>query len=187
MDALITCLNAAKTSVDLMFKFNPETYASFPFFLWKQFRHAILTLIRLASLDDPAWDANIVRRTVDLSSLLDHTANNLRILEGATGFNAGGQESVFTKSLAWVNAMKSWLSSVYNASPGGQVSPGQSGSIVSPAGEALLSEQGNCDIAEQQPLSGMDIFTILDEDLFGEGSLGSWPQGLYDSTCTYAE
>ncbi|KAL4892695.1 hypothetical protein BDV59DRAFT_179561, partial [Aspergillus ambiguus] len=174
MEALITCLTAAKSSVDIMSNFELAEYANFPFFLWKQFRHAILTLARLACMEDPAWDVKLVRRTVDLPSLLEQITENLRILETSTGCKKNGPENVFSKSLAWVKAMRTWLESVYD-----QPWPSdQPATMVTSDGDPSLSEQAVCDMAQQLQAPGIEAFTSLDEDLFGGDFLGWWPHVL---------
>ncbi|KAF9889561.1 hypothetical protein FE257_007271 [Aspergillus nanangensis] len=176
MEALFTCLTAAKASVEILFEYVPTSYASFPFFLWKQFRTAILTLIRLVYLEDPAWDVNLVRRTVDLPSILERIAENLSNLQNTSDCRSNEQEDVFSKSLGWVNVTRSWLLSAYERSPEGQAVPShQSESIMTLVGEELLPEQAVRDLTQQIQASGMDIFSSLDQDLFGGDFFDWWP------------
>lgn len=170
MEALLVCLNAAKGAVDIMFNFNPIDYIYFPFFLWRQFRTVILTLIRLASLEDPAWDVNLVRRTVDITSILDQTARNLSNVQTSGDGGVDDLENVVAKSLAWVNRMRSCLLAVYQSTDG-EASPGLS-SLMAAVETPGQMDQG---VSELTGASGMDIFLSLDNDFFGEDTFG-WPQ-----------
>ncbi|KAB8224401.1 hypothetical protein BDV33DRAFT_5400 [Aspergillus novoparasiticus] len=177
MEALITCLTAAKSAVEIMSNFELADYGNLPFFLWKQFRHAILTLARLGCMEDPAWDVKLVRRTVNLPSLLEQITENLRILEiSTTGRETNGPENVFSKPLAWVNAMRTWLESAYDQ----PLPPDEPATMMTSDGEALLSEQAACGMAQQLPAPDIEAFTSLDEDLFGGDFLGWWPHVLSD-------
>ncbi|GKZ33518.1 hypothetical protein AbraIFM66950_003420 [Aspergillus brasiliensis] len=170
MEALLASLNAAKGAVDIMFNFNPTDYLYFPFFLWRQFRTVILTLIRLASLEDPAWDVNLVRRTVDITSILDQTAQNLSNVQMSGDGGVDELENVVAKSLAWVNRMRSCLLAVYQSTDR-EASPGLS-SLMAAVETPGQVDQG---VSEFTGASGMDIFLSLDNDFFGEDTFG-WPQ-----------
>ncbi|KAL7653215.1 hypothetical protein ACMYSQ_007938 [Aspergillus niger] len=176
MEALLTCLNAAKRAVDIMFNFKPTDYIYFPFFLWRQFRTVILTLIRLASLEDPAWDVNMVRRTVDITSILDRTAENLSNVQ-PTSDEGDDHENVVAKSLAWVNRMRTCLLAVYGQSTDAQTpTSGGNGSMGIPGVKTLLSGQAAWDVSLLNGGLGMDIFSSFEEDIFGEDISGWWPQ-----------
>lgn len=168
MEALITCLTAAKSAVDIMSNFELAEYGNFPFFLWKQFRHAIITLARLGCMEDPAWDVKLVRRSVNLPSLLEQITENLHILETLTGWETNGPESVFSKPLAWVNAMRTWLESAYDQ----PLPSDQPTTMMTSDGEASLSEQAVCGMDQQLPALDIEAFISLDEDLFGRDFLG---------------
>ncbi|GLB03983.1 hypothetical protein AtubIFM57258_009699 [Aspergillus tubingensis] len=171
LEALINCLNAAKRAVDIMFNFEPTEYTYFPFFLWRQFRTVILTLIRLASFEDPAWDVNMVRRTVDITSILDKTAQNLSNVQTNVDDGITNHENVVSKSLAWVKRMRSCLLAIYGQSTDAQAPTSEiQSSMGIPGVETLLPRQPS-----QEEASTIDIFSSLDNELFGDDVFGWWP------------
>ncbi|GLA64075.1 hypothetical protein AtubIFM55763_001870 [Aspergillus tubingensis] len=171
MEVLLNCLNAAKRAVDIMFNFKPTEYTYFPFFLWRQFRTVILTLIRLASFEDPAWDVNMVRRTVDITSILDKTAENLSNVQTNVDDDITDHENVVSKSLAWVNKMRSCLLAVYGQSTDAQAPTSEiQSSMGIPGVETLLPRQPS-----QEEASTIDIFSSLDNELFGDDVFEWWP------------
>ncbi|GKZ87807.1 hypothetical protein AnigIFM59636_005723 [Aspergillus niger] len=136
----------------------------------------ILTLIRLASLEDPAWDVNMVRRTVDITSILDRTAENLSNVQ-PTSDEGDDHENVVAKSLAWVKRMRSCLLAVYGQSTDAQTPTSEvNGSMGIPGVKTLLSGQAAWDVSLLNGGSGMDIFSSFEEDIFGEDISGWWPQ-----------
>ncbi|PWY68367.1 hypothetical protein BO83DRAFT_400818 [Aspergillus eucalypticola CBS 122712] len=163
-----------KRAVDIMFNFNPTEYTYFPFFLWRQFRTVILTLIRLASFEDPAWDVNMVRRTVDITSILDKTAENLSNVQTNVDDGITDHENVVSKSLAWVKRMRSCLLAIYGQSTDAQASISEfQSSMGIPGVETLLPRQSS-----QEEASPLDIFSSLDNDLFGD-DIFEWWSPLY--------
>ncbi|PYH70459.1 uncharacterized protein BO88DRAFT_424682 [Aspergillus vadensis CBS 113365] len=160
-----------KRAVDIMFNFKPTEYTYFPFFLWRQFRTVILTLIRLASFEDPAWDVKMVRQTVDIASILDKTAENLSNVPTNVDDGIADPENVVSKSLAWVNRMRSALLAVYGQSTDAQAATSEMQSSMGiPGVEPLLPRQQSQEVA-----STIDIFSSLDHELFGDDVFGWWP------------
>ncbi|RAK84050.1 hypothetical protein BO79DRAFT_240716 [Aspergillus costaricaensis CBS 115574] len=160
-----------KRAMDIMFNFKPTEYTYFPFFLWRQFRTVILTLIRLASFEDPAWDVNMIRRTVDIASILDRTAQNLSNVQTNVDDGITDHENVVSKSLAWVKRMRSCLLAVYGQSTDAQAPTSEiQSSMGIPGVETLLPRQPS-----QEEASTIDIFSSLDNELFGDDVFEWWP------------
>lgn len=181
MSSLFTCLSAIKSWLDIVLKFEAADYIGFPFFFWKQFRTIMLILIRMASLGDPAWDVDLVRRTVDLPAVLDQMASNLEHLQNIARLKLHTQENVFSKPFKLVNVLKSWSLSVYNEA-GPVTETGTS--PIPPDNLATLTE---CGLHEDQQTAGeaavnqqmqppdMDAFPSLDQDLWNEDVFSWWP------------
>ena len=173
MNSLLACLNAVKSWLDTILEFEGKDYAGFPFFFWKQFRSIILTLIRLTSLKDPTWDADIVRRTVNLPTALDQIGNKLEDLQNKAGGRADSQENAFSKTVSLVNGLKNWSRSVYNI-PGADTYTQPSSSTL---GDCLPNtsvdnvQQGGLDASA---VLDMDAFLPFDQDFWGGDMFGLW-------------
>ncbi|RJE26156.1 hypothetical protein PHISCL_01506 [Aspergillus sclerotialis] len=174
MNSLYTCLNAVKSWLDTILQFEGTDYATFPFFFWKQFRSVILTLIRLTSLKDPAWDTNIVRRTVNLPAALDQIGRKLGYLQNRDGEKAEGQDNAFTKSVTLVNGLKNWSRSVYNETGADAEIPSSSPSIIT---DSLPSTSGDGlqQSASVSAFADMDAFFSFDQEFWGGDMFGLWP------------
>jgi len=68
---LSRCVQAARAWFDIFFGLEPATYAMFGFSIWAQFSHLVVSVYRLTLLNEPWWDKDMVRRTIDLSQVLD--------------------------------------------------------------------------------------------------------------------
>ncbi|OJJ36146.1 hypothetical protein ASPWEDRAFT_134843 [Aspergillus wentii DTO 134E9] len=166
MDSLLMCLAAVKSWLDTIIKFDGTDYIGFNFPLWKQFRTIVLVLIRMAVLEDPAWDVNLVRRTVNLPAVLDHIVSNLGNLVELEH----GEENVYSKSVKLLNGLKSWSLLVYN-----QVET-QTCSIlpehVSNESFDDIQPQG---VEQQMQSQNMDGFPSFGQDFWDADLFGWWP------------
>lgn len=71
LQSLCTSLRAAKTWLDIWLSIPPDQYMDISFTMFFQFSLALVSLYKLSTLDDPAWDKNMVRDTVNILEILD--------------------------------------------------------------------------------------------------------------------
>ncbi|KAK2594141.1 hypothetical protein QQS21_008140 [Conoideocrella luteorostrata] len=73
INSLYSCARSAKVFYDAFFTLPPIQVAGLPFAAYVSMSHVQATLYRLTIVEDPAWDKEIMRSTVDLLYLLDKT------------------------------------------------------------------------------------------------------------------
>lgn len=93
-------------------KLHYKAYIGAPMGLWRQLSLMMYTLVRLATLDDPAWDAEQVRRTVDLPALLDHVSTCMSHVAGLSPWKRHA-ENVHSRSSRLMSMLMTWTKSVY--------------------------------------------------------------------------
>jgi len=94
LEALYVSLNAVKSWFDIFFSIPTTAYVGFPFSIFSQLIHCLISLFKLSTLEDPAWDKGIVRETADVHSILNQIILNMQ--EANDWYNAEG--GVFTKA-----------------------------------------------------------------------------------------
>ncbi|PYH85363.1 hypothetical protein BO82DRAFT_275395 [Aspergillus uvarum CBS 121591] len=134
LDHLFRCLEAIKSWIRTILKFDAAEYIGFPFPLWKQFRTVVLVTLRLGALDDPAWDTGLVRRSVDLPSVLDEIARKLERGRSQT------EEPVFATFIKMVHMLKSWTLSVYTDGPSKPADSGCTSGSLSEGEQAAVED-----------------------------------------------
>ena len=82
LNRLYACVESIKSWFEVFFSIPPTDYIGFPFSIFSQLVHCLVTLYRLSTLRDPAWDKNGVREAADLLLILDQVINNME--QGAT-------------------------------------------------------------------------------------------------------
>ncbi|KAI1095078.1 hypothetical protein F5B19DRAFT_398063 [Rostrohypoxylon terebratum] len=87
LECLWGSLNAIRSWLDIFFSMSPSELPGFALPFWVQQTRCIVTLYRLSTLENPAWDLKSVRETVDLLPVIDRTAE---MIEQA-GHEQGGQ------------------------------------------------------------------------------------------------
>jgi hypothetical protein len=106
LESLYTCLNSAKSWFDVFFTIPPSAYIGFSFSVLSQLVHCLVALYRLSTLDDPAWDKDIIRNTVNLLLILDQVANNIGQVTRLAGLDTDSTElGVFTKAAKMVESI----------------------------------------------------------------------------------
>lgn len=85
---LSRCVQAARAWFDVFFGLEPTTYAMFGFAMWAQLTHLVISIYRLTLLNEPWWDKDMVRRTIDLSRVLDEMLDRA----GGRSQSAGSEE-----------------------------------------------------------------------------------------------
>jgi hypothetical protein len=77
LESLYSCLQAAKSWIDIFLAFPPARYIGLSMLTSTQLAHCVVVTYRLSTLDAPDWDRGLVRETVNLSAILDQLGKNL--------------------------------------------------------------------------------------------------------------
>lgn len=77
LKCLYACIESIKSWFEVFFTIPPVAYIGFPFSIFSQLVRCLVTLYRLSTLNDPAWDKDGVRKTADLLLILDHVISNM--------------------------------------------------------------------------------------------------------------
>ena len=85
LENLCACLAAAKSWMDIFLKFPPLEYARLSFTFWVQLMRCVVVLYKLSTLDDPAWDRQLVRDTIDLITVMEQITSNMEWFSGHIG------------------------------------------------------------------------------------------------------
>ncbi|KAJ5501837.1 hypothetical protein N7453_006654 [Penicillium expansum] len=103
---LYACLNTVKLAFENFFNIPLVEYAglSFPFFA--QLARYLIVLSRLSTLNDPSWDNNLARSTVDILQVIDQLINNIQHAKVADGEECTGgpldkSTRIFTSVRTW--------------------------------------------------------------------------------------
>ncbi|KAJ5664644.1 C6 transcription factor [Penicillium macrosclerotiorum] len=71
LESLWRSVYAVKSWLDAFYTIPPGAYIGFPFFFWFQLVRCVVILKHLLTFDDPAWDREAVRNTVNMVDLLE--------------------------------------------------------------------------------------------------------------------
>ena len=107
LESLYLCLNSIKSWFDIFFNIPLADYIGFSFSVFSQLAHCLVTLYKLSTLDDPAWDKTFVRNTVNLLLILDTLSNKME--EGAklAYLDTDSVEGdIFTRSVKMTRAIR---------------------------------------------------------------------------------
>lgn len=105
LESLCTCLHASKTWFDVYLSIPPETYLGIPFTIYFQFSRALVTLYKLSTLDDPAWDKNMVRNTANILDILDRITYGMKTCANSQDIN-GAEWNIFDKGAKMAQSIK---------------------------------------------------------------------------------
>ena len=90
--------------------------------------HCMVVLCRLSTLEDPAWDLTLVRKTLNLSLVLDQLASNMAQVEAAASIdttNYDGQSIYGQCAKRMLNIKEWWEGRLASETSGGN--PAQHG------------------------------------------------------------
>lgn len=73
INSMYSCARSIKTFYDVFFGIPAYEVAGLPFAAYVEMSHMQATLYRLTTIEDAAWDKDIIRSTVDLIYFLDKT------------------------------------------------------------------------------------------------------------------
>jgi hypothetical protein len=85
IECLWRSLYAVKSWMDAFYTIPPTAYVGFPFFFWFQLVRCVVILKHLSTFDDPAWDCEAVRNTVDMHIIMDWMAEKAELASQVAG------------------------------------------------------------------------------------------------------
>lgn len=110
IESMYTCLRAIRAWYDGFFAIPLEDVPGNPFAVYVQLSQIQVALYRLTTLEDPAWDKELVRNTADLLVLLDQTGDRLLDVDAHYHMRSDDPEgTLFTKGAKIMRNIKhSW-------------------------------------------------------------------------------
>lgn len=77
LETFYIALYSIKAWVDIFFTIPIASYSDITFCLFSQFIHCIVSLYRLSTLDDPSWERNLVKQTLDIIKVTERFGVNV--------------------------------------------------------------------------------------------------------------
>lgn len=109
LESLCTSLQASKSWLDIWLSITPEQYMGIPFTMYFQFSRALVSLYKLSTLDDPAWDRNMVRNTANVLEILDRVQYMMKRCADHLAVPSELEWNIFEKAVKMVQSIKqSW-------------------------------------------------------------------------------
>ncbi|CAF9905139.1 MAG: hypothetical protein GOMPHAMPRED_003053 [Gomphillus americanus] len=97
----LQALYTIKAWLDNFFNLSESAYPDITFSMFSQFIHCIVSLFRLSTIDDPNWDRDVVKQTVDLVQVIERFAMNVEKVRDTRNLVIDNdEEDMFTKSTA---------------------------------------------------------------------------------------
>ncbi|KAI4098968.1 MAG: hypothetical protein L6R37_006216 [Teloschistes peruensis] len=93
-ECLSGCLQAIKCWIDVFLTIPPTEYVGFSASIYAMMARCLVDLWRLSTCDYPEWDHDLVRETLDVSSVLEQTQKNFSQVKDAAGFDRGGTSGI---------------------------------------------------------------------------------------------
>ncbi|KAI9703448.1 MAG: hypothetical protein M1820_005921 [Bogoriella megaspora] len=78
MENLLICFRAVRSFLDIILSMTGQGFLYFPFTMFSQTGHCLIALFKLTMFDDPMWDREYVRNTIDALATLDRVIEMLR-------------------------------------------------------------------------------------------------------------
>ncbi|KAL7813924.1 hypothetical protein V8C44DRAFT_326703 [Trichoderma aethiopicum] len=125
IDAMYAGLVAARAWYDVLFSIPLAEFIGMPFSLYVQLAQIHALLYRVTTLDDPAWDKEIVRSTADLGNYLDRTIDLFTKAEALYPLRGGPEDvSIFGKCTKVLrNVRSNWEPAIVQQPMGGLPTP----------------------------------------------------------------
>ena len=152
------CLNSMKCWFDIFMTIPASEYFGISFPFYTQLTHSIILLHRLSTFEDPAWDLDLVRSTVDVEIVIESLIHNLQLLSRGVGRNDGSQVDFFAKVSSIFASVKYWSKSMLI----------EDGSGINGVFIRQFKDIGIADPARDVPL-----MTVMENSWLSE-ELGSW-------------
>ncbi|OKL55400.1 hypothetical protein UA08_09293 [Talaromyces atroroseus] len=151
-----------KSWLDNFYNIPPSELAGFPFHFWSQMIRCITFLKYLSVLEDPSWDRQAVRKTVDLISTMECMTGKLD--SSGEGPGLDGEDNVFKLLSKLLNRCRVWADTRWNNTPP------ETGSQQSAYSDAHSQDSYIPDLDQMAWIQSMN----LESDQWFEDVLG-WP------------
>ncbi|EHK17182.1 uncharacterized protein TRIVIDRAFT_75774 [Trichoderma virens Gv29-8] len=125
IDSMYAGLVAARAWYDVLFAIPLAEFIGMPFSLYVELAQIHALLYRVSTMDDPAWDKEIVRSTADLGNYLDRTIDLFTKAEALYPLRGGSEDvSIFGKCTKVLrNVRSNWEPAIVQQPLGGLPTP----------------------------------------------------------------
>lgn len=106
LESLCTCLQGCKSWLDIWLGISPDHHIGISFTVFYQFSRALVSLYKLSTLEDPAWDRNMVRNTANVLEILDRILYNLKKSSRILSDPDQPEYNVYEKGVKMVQSIK---------------------------------------------------------------------------------
>ncbi|KAI0430442.1 hypothetical protein F5Y09DRAFT_355962 [Xylaria sp. FL1042] len=115
LECLWRSVESIKRWVDKIYEVPPSDLVGFPFHFWAQMIQCITILKYLSTLEDPTWDCQAVRNTVDLISTMDRLVQQLDMASKEPGLQC--DDSLFQLLSRLLCRCRAWANAWWNFAP----------------------------------------------------------------------
>jgi hypothetical protein len=124
MSNLLAYLQSTKLFFEAFLAKQPGSYNDFGFATFALLSHGCFSLYKLTTLDDPNWDKQTVRQTIDVLQILDQLVENfMKTADEAGIVSVEPDFDVFTRSAKPIKSMRAAWESLVVGPPVGVVTP----------------------------------------------------------------
>ncbi|KAF9880075.1 hypothetical protein CkaCkLH20_02029 [Colletotrichum karsti] len=157
LDILYACLHAVKSWFEHFFTLPPAAYYAIPFPFFAQLSHCTIALYRLTVLEDPVWDRQSVRNTLDLISTLDEVAERFTRVCSEAGLNIDVEEgNAFAKAVKTIKGLRgTWETTLGPLIPPATTTAGADAGVAGVLGAGAPPPAGVGDVEFSQ--LGLDL------------------------------
>ncbi|GAM40308.1 hypothetical protein TCE0_038f12563 [Talaromyces pinophilus] len=118
MQCLLACTQALRSWKDLFLTLGPTDYVGVPITLWKQLGLVIHTVMRLATLEDPSWDVEQVKQTVNLPAMFDVICSHLDYVANLEPWKSNvDDDDIHRRSRKHMIGLMNWTNAVFTGLP----------------------------------------------------------------------
>lgn len=114
LEPFYNALYCIKGWIDTFFTLPNLSYMDVTFFMFGQFTHCLVSLYRLSILDDPSWDREFVKQTIDVIQVVERFATNIEGVRDTRPLIMDiDEEDLFTKSAAMMRKLgEAWAGDI---------------------------------------------------------------------------
>jgi hypothetical protein len=157
LNMLSACLQLTKAWFAEILSLPPKTFFLFGFPIFSQMSHQMVLIYRLTTLEEPDWDRQFVRQTLDAIALLDQISDKFAFIPAEAGVISDRPEGdIFTRCVRAVKTLKTAWEPHFAQAQVGMVNSG------SDTLDALMTENVSFDFADGLNSWFSDIFAPWD-------------------------
>ena len=110
-ESLNTGFKSLNSWFDVFFAIPATAYIGLTFSIFSQLSRCLITSYRFTTLDDPSWDKNDARNTLDPFLILDHLISNLKQVAVLAGLDSSGnpEGDIFSRSAEMFGSLRTTL------------------------------------------------------------------------------